>query len=62
MNNNFIFTDDVAGYSAGTVLVNVPKAINSKADLLALLARDLSFPDAFGANWDALFDCLCDLC
>lgn len=29
--------------------------------LLARLAHGLSFPDYFGANWDALIDCLSDL-
>ena len=33
----------------------------SKAELLAAFARALSFPDWFGANWDALADCLGDL-
>lgn len=31
------------------------------AALLARLARELQFPDYFGANWDALQDCLTDL-
>src|SRR5262249_40548672 len=32
-----------------------------KADLLTRVARALSFPDWFGANWDSLHDCLTDL-
>ena len=32
-----------------------------KQTLLALLARDLAFPEWFGDNWDALADCLSDL-
>jgi len=32
-----------------------------KADLLRRMARALEFPDWFGENWDALFDCLTDL-
>lgn len=32
-----------------------------KAALLAACARDLAFPQGFGANWDALSDCLRDL-
>jgi hypothetical protein len=32
-----------------------------KDALLASMAKALSFPDWFGANWDALEDCLTDL-
>lgn len=33
----------------------------SKEDLLGRLAAALAFPDWFGHNWDALFDCLTEL-
>lgn len=61
MNNNFVFTDSHLEHTAEAVCVTVPNAISSKANLLKLLSRDLSFPNTFGENWDALFDCLCDL-
>lgn len=61
MNNDFVFTDDHAGHTSGTTCVTVPKSVSSKADLLRLLSCGLSFPNTFGANWDALYDCLCDL-
>ncbi|WP_026474901.1 barstar family protein [Alkaliflexus imshenetskii] len=32
-----------------------------KEDLLNELKEKLLFPDYFGNNWDALYDCLCDL-
>ncbi len=32
-----------------------------KQEFLARTAEALGFPDWFGANWDALFDCLADL-
>jgi hypothetical protein len=32
-----------------------------KSALLEVLAAALHFPDHFGANWDALYDCLTDL-
>ncbi len=37
------------------------KEINSKATFLAACAQAFRFPEWFGANWDALHDCLCDL-
>lgn len=33
----------------------------TKADLLARIARAMHFPGWFGHNWDALSDCLADL-
>ena len=35
--------------------------IKGKQNLLDVLARAVSFPPGFGANWDALADELCDL-
>jgi RNAse (barnase) inhibitor barstar len=32
-----------------------------RAGLLARVADALEFPDSFGSNWEALFDCLVDL-
>jgi len=32
----------------------------SKRSAMAVLSRDLAFPDYFGNNWDALADCLND--
>jgi hypothetical protein len=38
----------------------LPRAIETKSDLLNALASVLAFPAYFGFNWDALFDCLRD--
>lgn len=41
-----------------TVTLASPK---DKTEVLAALARELDFPDYFGRNLDALWDCLTDL-
>jgi len=42
-------------------VIQVPAGISTKEELIGSLARELSFPEWFGGNWDALQDCLCDL-
>lgn len=37
------------------------RQLGDKASLLAALGRVLRFPDYYGANWDALEECLADL-
>lgn len=39
----------------------LPAGITSKDELLSELAKQLHFPDYFGANWDALWECIRDL-
>jgi RNAse (barnase) inhibitor barstar len=36
------------------------EGVASKAELLQRAAAALQFPDYFGANWDAFYDCLTD--
>jgi RNAse (barnase) inhibitor barstar len=36
-------------------------AVQTMDDLYDLMEKELMFPDYFGHNLDALFDCLCDL-
>jgi len=44
-----------------TYLAVITSEISSKEDLLEELKNKLQFPEYFGFNWDALFDCLKDL-
>ena len=41
--------------------IRIPRRVSSKAGLLTLLKDGLHFPDYFGANWDALEECIRDL-
>ena len=36
--------------------------VGSKREFLTACAKTLRFPEGFGGNWDALADCLKDLC
>lgn len=48
--------------AAGLEVVRIPLAgVAGKGALLERFAAALAFPDWFGANWDALEDCLGDL-
>lgn len=50
-----------AGAKLGWVELNLARAGN-KQEFLAACAKRLRFPKWFGGNWDALADCLKDLC
>jgi len=51
-----------SGLPASTgIVVEIPAGIATKETLFARLAERLQFPDYFGANWDALWECIRDL-
>ena len=57
-----IFRDNLAELGQDNCLVaRVPGGIATRDHLFAVLRRGLDLPSYFGANWDALSECLCDL-
>lgn len=57
-------TEEIEDAARGTRLDVVRVDLGGAGDkdtLLERLAQALAFPEWFGANWDALEDCLCDL-
>jgi len=56
--------DAALEFAAGRKLLVVPvrlPAARDKGAFLNAIAKALHFPDYFGHNWDALYDCLLDL-
>lgn len=58
--DGFTFADEVPVVD-GAVVMRVPAGINRKRQLMLEYVRRLGFPRYFGWNWDAFYDCLCDL-
>lgn len=55
-------TLDAAAHDEGHLVRRISLAgCRDKNDLLQRIAKALAFPKTFGANWDALTDCLGDL-
>ena len=55
-------TLDAAAHADGHLVRRISLAgCRDKDDLLQRIAKALAFPKTFGANWDALADCLGDL-
>jgi RNAse (barnase) inhibitor barstar len=57
---HFIYGNESTSNLA-VVRAAVPANIVSKQALFAALAKQLSFPDYFGENWDAFDECVRDL-
>ena len=60
--SGFLFIDDYQSLlSSDSVKVLLNKEIASKDALFDIFAEKLSFPEYFGRNWDAWWECLYDL-
>src|SRR2546426_12769959 len=60
--SSFRFTTEAGrARDSRSLVLEIPKHVNSKDELLSFLAINLRFPDYFGRNWDALDECLSDL-
>jgi hypothetical protein len=57
----FQFTDEPPPAAEGMLIVRIPKGVARKRQIFTVYSRQLSFPDYFGWNWDAFYDCLGDL-
>jgi hypothetical protein len=57
----FTFVDTTYESVGAAKIVDVPSSVTTKNELIASLAESLAVPDYFGANWDALDECLRDL-
>jgi hypothetical protein len=42
-------------------VAQIPPGLRNEKMLFDSLSKELQFPDYFGHNWNALWDCLCDL-
>lgn len=43
------------------IILHIGKHINTKKELFNIFSSQLQFPPYFGENWDAFYDCLCNL-
>ncbi len=57
----FKFIEDINLYQPdNSFVVLISKDVNSENGLFKELSRKLNFPDYFGFNWNAVYDCLRD--
>lgn len=59
--NDFQYSSGDWPVQESSCVVRIPPGINTKRQLLAILALGLDFPGYFGWNWDAFEECLRDL-
>ena len=62
MSDAFVYADDVRSVGIKHAhAATVPSGIDGREELFRCLVRELKLPGHFGANWDALDECLRDL-
>jgi RNAse (barnase) inhibitor barstar len=59
MNQRFVYFEN-SFEILDSKIVLIKNAVN-KNELFKIYVHSLNFPDYFGNNWDALYDCLTDL-
>jgi RNAse (barnase) inhibitor barstar len=59
--NAFMFGEDRLSRQPQRIELRIPAGLATERDLLNVLDEGLRFPDYFGGNWDALWECICDL-
>lgn len=57
----FKFTNQPDSYESNGSFIAQIENINNEDYLFKELSEKLKFPDYFGYNWNAVYDCLCDL-
>ncbi len=62
VSDGFIYVENSRVLTGGDALVvRIDSGIRSPKQIFDLFYHSLSLPGYFGFNWNALFDCLCDL-
>lgn len=63
MSMKFIFLNNESDVLHNDMCKNVlvSREVENESELFKLFATQLEFPDYFGENWDAFWDCLCDV-
>lgn len=59
--SNFNFYSSKSEWIENEIVVDLKSGINDKKQLFLIYKNKLQFPDYFGYNWDALYDCLTDM-
>jgi len=57
----FLDSPDVLDLPSDAKVAHIFGSASTKLELLDAIAAALNFPGYFGRNWDAFWDCICDL-